>query len=45
MALRNPYAAWWETEGILDLLNDALACAARDSEDEIKGMVEVETYR
>ena len=45
MALQHSYAAWWETEGILDLLNDARACAARDSENEIKDMLEEDASR
>ncbi|RSL51986.1 hypothetical protein CEP53_008248 [Fusarium sp. AF-6] len=28
LAMRGSYAAWWEMEGVLDLLNDARACAA-----------------
>lgn len=32
-------------EGVLDLLNDARACAARDSEDEIEDMMEGEARR
>ncbi|AEO71896.1 uncharacterized protein THITE_2124766 [Thermothielavioides terrestris NRRL 8126] len=45
LAMQNSYAAWWETEGVLDLLKDARACAARDSENEIEGMMESETFR
>ncbi|KAF4970561.1 hypothetical protein FZEAL_10013 [Fusarium zealandicum] len=45
LGLQNSYAAWWETEGVLDLLNDARACAARDSEDEIEEMLECEASR
>ncbi|KAI1305123.1 hypothetical protein F5Y03DRAFT_356566 [Xylaria venustula] len=30
LVMQNSYAAWWETEGVLDLLRDALVCAARD---------------
>ncbi|EHK19975.1 uncharacterized protein TRIVIDRAFT_47985 [Trichoderma virens Gv29-8] len=45
VALKNSYAVWWETEGVLSLLNDARACAARDSEDEIKDMIEGEKFK
>lgn len=45
LAMQNSYAAWWEMEGVLDLLNDTRACAARDSEDEIKGMMEGKVFR
>ncbi|WAO86053.1 MYND-type zinc finger protein samB [Fusarium falciforme] len=31
LAMQNSYAAWWETEGVLDLLNEARASAARAS--------------
>ncbi|KAL7934431.1 hypothetical protein V8C35DRAFT_302552 [Trichoderma chlorosporum] len=34
--LQNSYAVFWETEGLLDLLKDARACAARDSENEVE---------
>lgn len=36
---------FWETEGILDLLIDARACAARDSEDEIEDMMKCKSSR
>ncbi|KAI0895717.1 hypothetical protein F4806DRAFT_467700 [Annulohypoxylon nitens] len=39
-AMQYSYATWWETEGVLDLLNDARACAARDSELEIDDWME-----
>ncbi|KAJ4324086.1 hypothetical protein N0V84_004052 [Fusarium piperis] len=45
LAMQSSYAAWWETEGVLDLLNDARACAARDSEDEIEDMMKAEAGR
>ncbi|KAI3319061.1 hypothetical protein HD806DRAFT_509922 [Xylariaceae sp. AK1471] len=45
LAMQNSYATWWETEGVLGLLNDARACAARDSEDEIKDLMENEKTR
>ena len=45
LAMQHSYAAWWETEGVLDLLKDARVCGAGDSEDEIQGMVEGETFR
>ncbi|KAI1775653.1 hypothetical protein F4818DRAFT_448379 [Hypoxylon cercidicola] len=31
-AMQYSYATWWETEGVLGLLNDARACVARDAE-------------
>ncbi|KAI1820724.1 hypothetical protein F4861DRAFT_521980 [Xylaria intraflava] len=39
LSMQYSYAAWWETEGVLDLLNDARACASRDSEPEIEDMM------
>ncbi|KAI8631115.1 hypothetical protein F5Y19DRAFT_425090 [Xylariaceae sp. FL1651] len=42
LAMQHSYATWWETEGVLDLLNDARACAARDSENEIEDQMEIE---
>ncbi|KAI0908026.1 hypothetical protein F4823DRAFT_600892 [Ustulina deusta] len=45
LAMQNSYAAWWEMEGVLDLLNDARACAAQDSECEIKDMMANERTR
>ncbi|KAI8724278.1 MYND-type zinc finger protein samB [Fusarium sp. LHS14.1] len=39
LAMQNSYAAWWETEGILDLLNEARACAARSSGRDVETMV------
>ncbi|KAM6520315.1 hypothetical protein FSOLCH5_005107 [Fusarium solani] len=45
LAMQRSYASWWEMEGVLDLLNDARACAARDSEDEIDDMMEGEARR
>ncbi|KAI0543448.1 hypothetical protein F4679DRAFT_110282 [Xylaria curta] len=45
LAMQNSYATWWETEGLLALLNDARACAARDSESEIDDWMEDEPNR
>ncbi|KAI1380558.1 hypothetical protein F4677DRAFT_190772 [Hypoxylon crocopeplum] len=45
LAMQYSYAAWWETEGVLDLLNDARACAARDSEPEIEDWMNNEKAR
>ncbi|KAI0455216.1 hypothetical protein F5B21DRAFT_523937 [Xylaria acuta] len=45
LAMQNSYATWWETEGVLDLLNDARACAARGSENEIGDMMQNERIR
>ncbi|KAI2616511.1 hypothetical protein GGR54DRAFT_227825 [Hypoxylon sp. NC1633] len=36
LTMQNSYATWWEAEGVLDLLKDARACAARDSESEVE---------
>ncbi|KAI2621928.1 hypothetical protein GGS26DRAFT_568528 [Hypomontagnella submonticulosa] len=44
-AMQHSYATWWETEGVLDLLNDARACGARDSESEIEDWMEDEKAR
>ncbi|KAI2628209.1 hypothetical protein GGS21DRAFT_528265 [Xylaria nigripes] len=40
-AMQNSYAAWWETEGVLELLDEARTCAARASEDEAKDLREL----
>ncbi|KAI0437106.1 hypothetical protein F4803DRAFT_566306 [Xylaria telfairii] len=45
LAMQNSYAAWWEIEGVLDLLNDARACAARDSENELEDILQCEKTR
>ncbi len=45
LAIRNSYAALWETEGVLDLLNAGRACAARDSAPEISEWMEDEKVR
>lgn len=42
LAMRYSYATWWEMEGVLSLLKDARACAARDSDDEIENFMHVE---
>ncbi|KAH0524055.1 hypothetical protein TsFJ059_008974 [Trichoderma semiorbis] len=44
-SIQHSYAAWWEMEGVLDLLKDARMCAARDSEDEIEDIMGTETFR
>ncbi|KAI1429068.1 hypothetical protein F5Y12DRAFT_729456 [Xylaria sp. FL1777] len=45
LAMQNAYSTWWETEGVLDLLKDARACAARDSESEIEDMMKDDKIR
>ena len=35
LAMQSSYATWWETEGILDLLDDARACSIQDSGNEV----------
>lgn len=42
LVMQSSYTAFWETEGVLDLLTDARACAARDSADEIEDFMEDE---
>ncbi|KAL6697197.1 hypothetical protein J3F84DRAFT_368278 [Trichoderma pleuroticola] len=44
-SIQHSYAAWWETQGVLDLLKDARMCAARDSEDEIAAIMDAKTFR
>ena len=44
LTMQHSYPTWWETEGVLDLLNDARACAARESEEEIRGMMQGSTF-
>ncbi|KAJ2977709.1 hypothetical protein NQ176_g4221 [Zarea fungicola] len=44
LAMRNWYAAFWETAGVLDLLVDARACAARDAHDEIEKLLRKSCY-
>lgn len=44
-AMQYSYATWWETEGILDLLNDARTCAARDAVDRIEDIMRSEKFK
>lgn len=44
LALQNAYAAWQETVGALNLLKDARACAARDSEDEVEDYLDDDVH-
>ncbi|KAK5708262.1 hypothetical protein LTR97_000802 [Elasticomyces elasticus] len=39
LAVQQSYAAFWETEGVFELLDEARACGARDSEDEVEDMM------
>ncbi|RMJ16658.1 hypothetical protein CDV36_003657 [Fusarium kuroshium] len=39
LALQYSYGAWWETEGVLDLLNEARECAAEASGRDIETLV------
>ncbi|GAW15192.1 hypothetical protein ANO14919_046010 [Xylariales sp. No.14919] len=39
LAMQNSYATWWETEGVLDLLYDARACASRDLQCDIEDLM------
>ncbi|KAJ3167007.1 hypothetical protein HDU87_001889 [Geranomyces variabilis] len=45
IALQRCYPAFRETAGVLDLLNAARLCASRDSEDEIPGIMESDTFQ
>ncbi|KAL7910473.1 hypothetical protein GGI35DRAFT_448917 [Trichoderma velutinum] len=45
LAIQHSYAAWWETVGVLDLLQDARMCAARDAEDEVADMMKEMTFK
>ncbi|KAK5625827.1 hypothetical protein RRF57_001543 [Xylaria bambusicola] len=45
LAIQNTYAALWETEGVLDLLDAGRECAARDSETDIGHMMKNEKAR
>ncbi|KAL6707006.1 hypothetical protein ACN47E_004956 [Coniothyrium glycines] len=44
LALQNAYAAWQGTVGALDLLKDARACAAKDSEDEVQDYLDDDVH-
>ncbi|KFA52548.1 hypothetical protein S40293_07614 [Stachybotrys chartarum IBT 40293] len=35
------YTAWWETQGVWDLLTDVSACAAQHSEQDLAGLMEI----
>lgn len=41
-AMQHSYAAWWETEGVLDLMSDARVCAERDLRHGLKERMEKE---
>ena len=45
LLLQYSYAAWWEHEVVLDLLQSAQLIAGRDSEDEIEDLLGGETFR
>lgn len=45
LAMQNSYPAFWETVGVLELLNDARACAARDSEDEMENIMDGQGFK
>ncbi|KAL1860844.1 hypothetical protein Plec18170_001358 [Paecilomyces lecythidis] len=38
-ALQNSYAAWWEMEGVLELLKDARVCAIHESQELVDEMM------
>ncbi|KAF3057650.1 hypothetical protein CFAM422_012255 [Trichoderma lentiforme] len=44
-AIQNSYAAWWEMEGVLDLLKDARMCARQRSKDEIEQIVNTKPFK
>ncbi|KIW52795.1 hypothetical protein PV05_08415 [Exophiala xenobiotica] len=39
------YSAWWQHEGVLEILQSAKAIAGKDSEDEIDDMMDTSTFR
>ncbi|KAJ9664506.1 hypothetical protein H2198_000157 [Neophaeococcomyces mojaviensis] len=45
LALQYGIAAWWQTEGVLELLLSATVCAGKDSVDEIAGMMRSSTFK
>ncbi|EXJ75329.1 uncharacterized protein A1O5_02025 [Cladophialophora psammophila CBS 110553] len=45
LLLQYSYAAWWEHEGALELLQSAKSIAGKDSEDEIEDMMSGKTFR
>lgn len=44
LLLQHSYAAWWEHEGVLELLRSSRTIAGKDSEDEIEGMMASTTF-
>ncbi|KAL2405754.1 hypothetical protein ABEF95_012127 [Exophiala dermatitidis] len=45
LLLQYSYAAWWQHEGVLELLQCAKSIAAKDSEDEIASMMKSTTFK
>ncbi|EXJ96377.1 hypothetical protein A1O1_01503 [Capronia coronata CBS 617.96] len=45
LLLHSSYAAWWQHEGVLELLQSAKSIPAKDSEEEIEGMMDTFTFR
>ncbi|KIW62238.1 hypothetical protein PV04_10433 [Phialophora macrospora] len=45
LLLHYSYTAWWQHEGVLELLQSAKSIAGKDSEDEIEDMMEGTTFR
>ncbi|EHY51981.1 hypothetical protein HRR83_003456 [Exophiala dermatitidis] len=45
LLLQYSYAAWWQHEGVLELLQSAKAIAAKDSEVEIESMMKSTTFK
>ncbi|KAK5946507.1 hypothetical protein PMZ80_000650 [Knufia obscura] len=45
LGLQYSFAAWWQTEGVLELLHSARTIAGKDSADEIDGMMGTSTFQ
>ncbi|KAK5212450.1 hypothetical protein LTR41_001396 [Exophiala xenobiotica] len=43
--LQHSYSAWWQHEGVLEILQSAKVIAGKDSEDEIEDMMDTLTFR
>lgn len=44
LVLQHSFTAWWQTEGVLELLQDAMKNAGKDSEDEMEDMMSSSTF-
>ena len=45
IVLQYSYSAWWQHEGVLDILRSAKVIAGKDSEDELEDMMDSTTFR